>query len=145
MNVHIGYLVKNIADKLHGRADANLKKHDLTFQQSKIIAFLSKNGNQASQKEIEEFLHVAHPTVVGLVARMEQNGFLQTHVDSKDKRNKIVELTPKAVAKWQELRVMIEQTENDLMKGLTSQQVQQFVAVLSKIYENIDTKKENYV
>lgn len=145
MNVHIGYLVKNIADKLHGRADVNLKKHNLTFQQSKIIGFLAKNGNQASQKDIEEFLHVAHPTVVGIVARMEQNGFLQTHVDSKDKRNKIVALTPKAVAKWQELRLMIEQNEKDLMKGISKQQVEQFVAVLAKMYENLNTKKENYV
>lgn len=145
MNVHIGYLVKNIADKLHCRADANLKKHNLTFQQSKIIAFLAKNNNQASQKEIEDFLQVAHPTVVGLVARMEQNGFLVCSVDENDKRNKIVTLTTKAIEKWQELRLMIDQTEKDLMKGLSKQQVEQFVAVLAKIYENIDTKKENYV
>lgn len=145
MNVHIGYLVKNIADKLHGRADANLKKHNLTFQQSKIIGFLAYRNNHASQKEIEEFLHVAHPTVVGIVARMEQNGFILTGVDSKDKRNKIVKLTPKAIEKWQELRLTIEQGEKNMLKGLTKQQVEQFVAVLTKIYDNLETKKENYV
>ena len=57
MDVHVGYLIKNIADKLHGRADANLKKHNLTFQQSKIIGFLALRNNEASQKEIENFLN----------------------------------------------------------------------------------------
>lgn len=141
MNTHIGYLVKNIADKLHGRADANLKKHNLTFQQSKIIAFLANNNKKTSQKEIENFLQVSHPTVVGIVSRMEQNGFLQTAIDLTDKRNKIVYLTKKALAKWEELKFTIEQNEKNMVKGLTQKQIQQFILVLQHIYKNIELEE----
>lgn len=141
MNTHIGYIVKNIADKLHGRADANLKKHNLTFQQSKIIAFLANNNKKTSQKEIENFLQVSHPTVVGIVSRMEQNGFLQTAIDPTDKRNKIVYLTKKALAKWEELKFTIEQNEKNMVKGLTQKQIQQFILVLQHIYKNIELEE----
>lgn len=137
MNIHVGYLIKNIADKLHGRADANLKKHNLTFQQSKIIGFLAFNGNQASQKDIENFLQVAHPTVVGIVARMEQNQFLTTFIDQSDRRNKVVKLTDKSIALWQNLKSTVEQNEKNILNGLTQQQKTEFINMLEIIYKNI--------
>lgn len=143
MDVHVGYLIKNIADKLHGRADANLKKHNLTFQQSKIIGFLALRNNEASQKEIENFLLVAHPTVVGIVARMEQNGFLTTFVPETDKRNKIVKLTDKSVELWHKLKSTIKQGEQSMLRGISADEQAQFVATLKKIYVNLS--KENYV
>ncbi len=138
MNVHIGYLLKNIADKLHGRADANFKKYNLTFQQSKIIGFLSFKNDCASQKEIENFLQVSHPTVVGIVTRMEQNGFLTVCVDETDRRNKIVKLTPKSIELWKSLRHTIEENEKKISKGLTEQQISEFINMLEIIYQNLD-------
>ena len=48
---------------------------------------------QATQKEIAPFLDVAHPTVVGLVSRMEQNVHV-TCWPCEDGHNKYVKLTP---------------------------------------------------
>lgn len=139
MNVHVGYLIKNISDKMKVRADENLKIHNLTFQQSKIIGFLAFK-NQASQKDIENFLKVSHPTVVGIIARMEQNGFLTTGVASTDKRNKIVKLTEKALTKWNELKCSIDQNERNILKGLTEQQKLDFVKTLEVVYKNLCLK-----
>ena len=72
----VGYLIKSINDKLKVRADAELKKYHLTMSQSRVLIYLRSRGGQATQKEIETFLDVAHPTVVGLVSRMEQNGYV---------------------------------------------------------------------
>ena len=66
-------------------------------------------------------------------------------VDKTDKRNKIVALTPKAVKKWKELRSTVEQNEKRMLEGLSQEQINEFVAVLSKIYDNLETKRENYV
>lgn len=78
------------------RADEDLKRHDLTLTQTRVLGFLAEMGGQATQKEIEDDLQVSHPTVVGLVSRMEQKGFLTTRPDPMDRRNKLVELTEKA-------------------------------------------------
>ena len=76
MKNDVGYLIKRINDKLAVRADAELKQFNLTMSQCRVFLYLSSRGGQATQKEIETFLDVAHPTVVGLVSRMEQNGYV---------------------------------------------------------------------
>lgn len=93
----VGYLIKSINDKLKVRADAELKQYHLTMSQSRVLVYLRSRGGQATQKEIETFLDVAHPTVVGLVSRMEQNGYV-TCWPCEDGRNKYVKLTPQAEA-----------------------------------------------
>ena len=52
----IGYLIKNINDKLKVKADADLKHSNLTLAQSRVLAFLDRRGGQATQKEIEVYL-----------------------------------------------------------------------------------------
>ena len=100
----IGYLIKNINDKLKVKADADLKHSKLTLAQSRVLAFLDSRGGQATQKEIEVYLEVSHPTVVGIISRMAQNGHLKCWVDETDKRNKIVALTGQAKALGEEMK-----------------------------------------
>ena len=66
----IGYLIKNINDKLKVKADADLKHSKLTLAQSRVLAFLDSQGGQATQKEIEVYLEVSHPTVVGIISEI---------------------------------------------------------------------------
>jgi DNA-binding MarR family transcriptional regulator len=133
----VGYLIKNISDKMKANADANLKEHNLTLTQSRVMGFLSSRGNSASQKEIEDFLEVSHPTVVGVVARMELKGFITTRVDMSDKRNKIVELSGKAIQLGSEMDSMVETYERQMTRGLSEMQLKQLSEYLQVIYVNL--------
>ena len=53
MNHGIGYQFKIINDRIKVRADADLKTHDLTLTQTRVLGFLTESGGQATQKEIE--------------------------------------------------------------------------------------------
>ena len=68
----IGCLLKMITDKIKMRADADLAQQGLTLTQSRVLGYLDRSGGQATQKEIEGFLQVSHPTVAGVIGRMEQ-------------------------------------------------------------------------
>lgn len=133
----IGYLMKIINDRIKVNADADLKEHNLTLTQSKVLAFLNSQGGQSTQKEIEDFLNVTHPTVVGVVARMELNGFLNSWLDPSDKRNKIVALTDSARSTGLEMEHKIEEFENKMRSGLSEAQVSEFIATLEHIYRNL--------
>ena len=138
MNKDVGYLLKIITDKLKVKSDITLKKYDLTFVQSKVIAFLVEKNNKASQKEIENFLEVAHSTVVGIISRMVQKGFLIVYVDETDKRNNIICLTDKAILLWQALKKEIKESENRMLKDFSKQQKFDLINNLIQIYENLD-------
>lgn len=135
---HIGYFFKLIDNRLKANADAGLSKHGLTFAQSRILRFLAEHGGQATQKEIEDYAHVSHPTVVGIVTRMEQGGFLSTCADPADKRNKLVRLTDKAKDINLEIRRSIDMSEREILKSFTDEETEQLRGYLTRICENLD-------
>ena len=137
MKEDVGYLLKIITEKLKARADYTHKKYDLTFVQSKTISFLLDKANIASQKEIENFLKVAHSTVAGIISRMKQKGFVVTDIDNLDRRNKLVKLTNKAILIGNAIKKDIISVENDILKGFTKEQKTNFINVLKVIYQNL--------
>ena len=82
-------------------------------------------------KEIEDYLQVSHPTVVGIVSRMEKNGFLTSRYE---RTSKVVTLTQKAQATGEDmLNTMIKQDEI-LFKGLSKEEVAELNRILIIIY-----------
>ena len=134
---HIGYMIKQVDDRLQANGDAAFRQYGLTFAQSRVLAFLAHNGDQATQKDLERHLHVAHPTVAGIVARMEDNGFLTHSADPRDRRNKIIRLTPQAQAMQYKMRDLVMQGEARMIKGLTAEDVIRLQGYLRKMYDNL--------
>ena len=134
----IGYLIKNIHDKLKAKADADLKHYNLTLAQSRVLAYLHSNGGQATQKEIEVFLEVSHPTVVGIVSRMEQNGHVTSRIDEQDKRNKIVKLTEAAEALVMDMEQDISANEQKMLDSLSTEDVERLREMLLAVYKNLE-------
>ncbi|MBC8542346.1 MarR family winged helix-turn-helix transcriptional regulator [Bianquea renquensis] len=134
----IGYLIKNINDKLKVNADADLKHYNLTLAQGRVLAFLKNKGGSATQKEIEVFLEVSHPTVVGIVSRMEHNGHVITWIDKADKRNKIVKLTEQAEIIGQDMEQNILDNERKMLTSLTPTEIEQLRRMLAIIYKNLE-------
>lgn len=133
----IGYLLKLVNDKLRTNADANLLEHDLTLSQSRILRFLNEKGGCATQKDIEDYLQVSHPTVTGLIARMKEKGFVECAKDQKDRRNTIVTITEKAVALGADLCKMIAENEKKMLRSLSEQQIFELEDTLTTIYNNL--------
>lgn len=134
----IGYLIKIINDKAKVKADAELNMYELTLSQSRVLTYLHSKDGQATQKEIEDSLDVSHPTVVGIVSRMEQHGYVTTWLDTKQQRSKMVCLTDKARTMVQELERMVQEHEHIMLRGLTQKQVTELAEMLRIIYGNLE-------
>lgn len=132
----VGYLIKSINDKLKVRADAELKKYHLTMSQSRVLVYLRSRGGQATQKEIETFLDVAHPTVVGLVSRMEQSGYV-TCWPCEDGRNKYVKLTPQAEAIDKDMQENMHANEEMLLAPLSPEERERLRDLLLTVAEHL--------
>lgn len=132
----VGYLIKSINDKLKVRADTELKKYHLTMSQSRVLVYLRSRGGQATQKEIETFLDVAHPTVVGLVSRMEQNGYV-TCWPCEDGRNKYVKLTPQAEAIDKDMQENMHTSEEMLLAPLSPEDRERLRDLLLTVAEHL--------
>lgn len=134
----VGYYIKNINDKLKVSADADLKCYNLTLGQSRVYGFLHSRGGMATQKEIEMFLEVSHPTVVGIVSRMEQNGHVVCWMDESDRRNKLVKLTPKAEQIGAQMERAVAANEARMLKSFSEEDVETLKRLLLRIYKNLE-------
>lgn len=133
----IGRLIKILSDKIKASVDILLKEHGLTFSQTMVIEFLYDRGGRATQKEIEEYLQVSHPTVVGIISRLEKNGFTSCFMDEKDRRNKIVCTTDKALNVVNVMRVEKGKMEKKLTKGISKAELAEFRRVIDILCKNI--------
>lgn len=138
MNHGIGYQFKLINDRIKQRADADLQNHDLTLMQTRVLGFLMEAGGQVSQKEIEHDLQVSHPTVVGLVSRMEQKGFLTSRVDPMDRRSKLIRVTQKGIDTDHRIDATVQAQDEHLLRGLTPQQLEVLRTCLDHICKNLE-------
>ena len=136
MKNDVGYLIKRINDKLAVRADAELKQYHLTMSQGRVFLYLSSRGGQATQKEIETFLGVAHPTVVGLVSRMEQSGYV-TCWPGEDGPNKYVKLTPQAEVIDKDMQENMHANEEMLLAPLSPEDRERLRDLLLTVAEHL--------
>ncbi len=134
----IGGMIKYISDKVRQKADNNLKDHNVTLSQVRVLNFLWRENGSCSQKQIEDFLQVSHPTVVGLVSRMEQSGYIQTSVSPDDKRNKIVTVTDSGMSLACELCRYMEDIDKRMLVGLTDEQQVQLADMLYIVAQNFE-------
>ena len=137
-DLNIGFLIHRIDNKVKTDIDAQLKIHDLTFSQSQVLFQLMKNGGSMSQKQLQDVMKVSHPTMVGLVQRLETNGYVETALDQNDKRNKIVTITKAAEQFSHDMEESRKKNRKKMLKGLSEEEAQELFRLLNKVYENVN-------
>ncbi len=138
-NANIGSLIKILSDAISKKAKNDFKAYNLTMQQVKILAYLKqREGEQpVSQKDIQDYLRIAHPTVVSILKGMESKGFIRTFTSPEDKRMKIVGLTGQEMAVFEKVIAGRQRMEEQLLKGMTEDERTQLRDNLKKMYKNI--------
>lgn len=134
----IGPLLKMLSNRLKASADASLKKSNVTLAQTQVMKFVHQRGGRTTQNEIEEYLDVAHPTAVGIISRLEKNGFLNCYFDSGNRNRKIVCITKKAEALREFLYSEMRRAEEILTKGLSEAELSELSRMLRILYRNLE-------
>ena len=134
----IGFLFKVIQENADRHANQLFKPVDLTSSQVRVLKYLRERSTEpTTQKDLEQYLQVTHPTVVGIVQRLEQKEFIRTEFDGSDKRKKYIYRTDKEEELYERLKNSHEAYEHLLTKGMTQEQVEQLHGLLELVYENV--------
>lgn len=134
----IGFLFKQINMQIKKGIDKNLMEYDLTTSQSRVLFFIHFRGeDKTSMKDIEEHMKVTHPTVIGIVKRLEEKGFVTTASDPEDRRVKLVAITQKTTKMIKKLEQGKRKMDEKLLKGFTEQETKELRRMLSLIEDNL--------
>lgn len=112
-----------------------LNKHDLHRAQWSILYYLNNYGS-ATLVELANYQSVEKPTITRTIARLEELGYVE-HVPSKDKREKRMRLTELGKKVYSEVRVTIDQYEQEILNGITEEEQLAAIRIMGEIRNNI--------
>jgi len=134
----IGFIIKLINECIEKKANQTLKQFDLTLSQARILFYLhDHNEATTSQKDLEDFFEVTHPTIIGILNRLEGKCFIRSETNSKDKRVKNIFLTDKGINLFCSMDHFRKTIEQKMIQDLTSDQIRELHASLKTVYKNI--------
>lgn len=135
----IGSMIKILSETISQKVNKNGKEFNLTMQQMKILHFLKKREGktESSQKDIQDYMKISHPTTVSILRLMQTKGFIKIATSDKDRRMKIVTLTGQEEDFVKKVLVGREQMEKQLVNGLTEREQNDLRRYLRRMYDNI--------
>lgn len=116
---------------------AALEEMELTSAQGHLIGYLTHCAEPPCQKDIEERFHLSHPTVSGVLSRLEKKEFIELCTDIHDRRRKRIHVLPKGEEYYEKVSQTIREIEERIVKDFTPEEQAQFMAFLERAILNM--------
>ena len=137
MRRHYGHYLRI----LHGCTDqflsAAVTQMDLTPVQSRVVGYLAHRSEPPCAKDVEEEFQLSHPTVSGILSRLEKKNFVEFRPDPVDRRCKRIYVLEKGWEHIGQIRRIINENEDRIVDGFTEEEKQQFAAFLERAIRNM--------
>ncbi|WP_083865537.1 MarR family winged helix-turn-helix transcriptional regulator [Neobacillus bataviensis] len=117
------------------RLNVHLAEHQLFRAQWTILYYLANFGT-ATLVELSHYMSVEKPTVTRTINRLEELGYVE-HVPGKDKREKRMQLSEVGSHVYKDVRVTIDQFEQEILKGISEDEQNDAIRIMGEIQKNI--------
>ena len=134
---HYGHLLRVLHWCTDQSMTAALETMDLTAAQGHIMAYLAHQPQPPCSRDIEAEFQLSHPTVSGLLQRLEQKGFIQQRSDPEDRRKKRVYVLEKGRQCHQLMHDTIQENERRIVRDFSPEEQAQFAALLNRAITNM--------
>lgn len=114
-----------------------LAQMELTSAQGRIMGYLAHAKQPPCSHDIEHVFHLSHPTVSGLLSRLEKKGFLEFRPDATDRRCKRIYMLPKGKECLETIHQTILNHEAQMVQDFTEEEKQQFIELLERATANL--------
>ncbi len=138
MSTPYGYYIRVLENCTQQAMNNALASMELTAAQGHIMGFITHRSEPPCQKDIEERFQLSHPTVSGILSRLEQKGFIEMQPDEKDRRCKRIYVLPKGRELEETMHQTIHTTEDQMVQGFTEEEMEQFESLLKRAIQNLD-------
>ena len=137
LSYHYGHMLRLLHWCTDQSMTAALESMELTAAQGHIMAFLAHQNTPPCPRDIEAEFQLSHPTVSGLLSRMEQKGFIELRPDPNDRRCKRIYILPKGKQCHDLMHQTINTNEKRIVEGFTPEEQEQFAALLQRAITNM--------
>lgn len=133
----MGFVVYSASKMMQKAFDLELRnKIGINLVQSKVIFALNMQSGP-TQRELADKIGVESPTLVPVIDKMEQDGYVKRKPDAKDRRIKRIYVTAKTDSMWDSMMECAAQIKKVSTKDLSEHEIKSALGVVKKITENL--------
>ncbi len=140
----LSFQIKTISELVQQQITNTIASLDLTSSQAFLLGYLChrhQRGEVVYPRDIERHFQLSHPTVSGLLKRLEAKGFLLLEPSPEDRRCKRILVTDRAIHVSTQLRQGIDDVNRQLAAGMTAEEISQLRGFLNRMIANISPVK----
>lgn len=130
----VGYWLSIAAGAMQQAINDELSKHGITYRQFQVIGWLVHEGEELTQAELAAKMAIEPPTLVGLLDRMESQGWIVRVACPDDRRKKLVRMAPAAEAVWGTMVETLFRVRAKATARLTAEQVESLKEILRTVH-----------
>src|SRR5262245_61999220 len=134
----IGYWLTMTTQAYHRAVSDELLPHGITYRQSMVLGWLALEG-ELSQTELANKMIVEPPTLVGILDRMERDGWISRHNCPTDRRKNLIRANPAAEPVWQKIVECAMRVRQRSTEGLSERQLATLKKLLRRVGQNLRT------
>ena len=117
--------------------------HHINFTQIQIIHYLVENkDDEICQKDFEAFLGLNKASISGSLDALEDKGLIKRTQSAEDGRKKIITLSDSFIEKQNQIQESLRQLDQQLIEGISEDDIRIFYSILDKIHENLQKVKK---
>lgn len=133
----LGWSLANLAKTYFGALTKRLEHLEIERYYS-ILIFLEGSNKGCTQQYICDCLKIDKVSMVGRLDHLIQKKYVKKMVNRDDRREHLIELTPKAKSVLPEIHKTIETLNKDAFKGLTKEQQKELFRFMRVVQANLD-------
>jgi MarR family transcriptional regulator for hemolysin len=134
----IGYWLTMTTQAYHRAVSDELLPHGITYRQSMVLGWLALEG-ELSQTELANKMMVEPPTLVGILDRMERDGWISRHHCPSDRRKNLIRANPAAEPVWEKIVECAKRVREGATQGLSERQLATLKKLLRRVTQNLKT------
>jgi MarR family transcriptional regulator, transcriptional regulator for hemolysin len=135
----IGYWIYMTSRALEQAMNAEMAAHGITYRQFQVLAWLALE-DELSQNQLADRMRIEAPTLVGILDRMEEQGWIQRRPDRVDRRRKIIIPTPKVKPVWEKMTAHARRVRAQATEGISPEDIELVKQVMARIQGNLRSR-----
>jgi MarR family transcriptional regulator for hemolysin len=135
----VGYWLTLAWQSFHRALGEEVAPHGITHRQSVVLAWLALEG-ELSQAELATKMMVEPPTLVGILDRMERDGWITRNNCAADRRKKIVRATAAAEPVWEKIAESGRRVRARATDGFSDDELETLKQLLDRVNRNLESQ-----
>jgi MarR family transcriptional regulator for hemolysin len=133
----VGYWICQSSQVFQRAFNEELAPQGVTYRQAQVLGCLALEG-RLSQTDLADRMRIEPPTLVGILDRMERDGWIRRSGDTADRRRKLIEPLAASKPAWTKIVAAAKRVRARATRGMTSAQLAQLKKLLGLVQANLD-------